>query len=131
MLSRQIDITYGAIGGFEVFPTAWTITIQNPTGWVMETRSVSVLEVRSPAAIPDAEFDITFPPGSTYHDKRDHISYEVKADGKAVVQDPDASLAEDSSPSQGWERTAWWIAGAGCIVSGLLFALLRSARAES
>ena len=35
-LETQVDISYGPLGGFAVFPTAWTVAFMNPAGRLRE-----------------------------------------------------------------------------------------------
>ena len=122
-LDIQTDISYGPVGGFAVFPRAWTISFMNPDGRLRESRNLAVLEVRVPEAVPDAEFEIEFPPNTLYHDRRDAVTYEISKDGKPVPSRLSPGTAEGSQGSV-WERSALWIALAGCLISALLYVLI-------
>lgn len=89
-LSSACDIDYRQDKDGRWVPKSWLTTRYFTDGTVSQTTQAEVVVLRVNAAIPDAEFDLKFPPGCEVAEADGSKQYRVEEDGtlRAVEETP-------------------------------------------
>jgi hypothetical protein len=119
-LITQCDVRYEQRHGVEHFPVSWVDVQYSPTGLVMIEDHVEVLDAKVNGIVPQEEFDVRFPPGTTVHDnKQGGKQYLVQDDGS--MREKDRQHDEVSSQqAPGFFSRYWLQFVAALAVLGLL-----------
>lgn len=82
---HKLDIHYTLSAGRELVPDRWSIVFNRPdgSGHLESSHEASVTRYALNGAIPNADFEIDFPPGTRFIDERGGRGWMVVPDGSA------------------------------------------------
>jgi len=121
----EIDIDYGTRDPLGLVATGWTYIKRYHNGNVAETRIVPAIEWRFNVAIPPAELDYEFPPGTVVSDEETKTGFIVRRDGSYrpfvsselapgmtyddLMDTPPAKEAVRRQAGPGWRNYGWYV----------------------
>jgi hypothetical protein len=134
-VQRQHDIQYRQDPICGWIPSSWVCHEYSPTGELLITTKVEILDLRLNETQSANQYDMEFPPGchlfdktNGYQDFRGFKEYRVQADGSLLEIGPDGKPLSISLPQLGgawlW-RNKWLLGSLGVVLACFLLLYLR------